>query len=282
MEQLIKNEIEKIRRKYSESAEEIVGGYNRERSLSQDYRGRQIYELLQNADDEMDEIDEGRVLISFKKNLLSVSNNGRKFTIEGVKSLLYPNASSKGIRANKIGCKGLGFRSILNWSDSIKVIIAENCCLHFSKENANKFLDDIYTNKTSIKEAVEKLTHDDHPIAVLTCPEILDNESLKSGYTTSIVMECHDDVIEAISSQLKSLELEELIFLPNLKEVEIICEDYHKSFYKVVENDKVMIEETINDKKTFAHGIYTRSQVLFRWTILKKNMILLLLMIHRD
>lgn len=260
MEQLIKNEIEKIRRKYSESAEEIVGGYNRERSLSQDYRGRQIYELLQNADDEMDEIDEGRVLISFKKNLLSVSNNGRKFTIEGVKSLLYPNASSKGIRANKIGCKGLGFRSILNWSDSIKVIIAENCCLHFSKENANKFLDDIYTNKTSIKEAVEKLTHDDHPIAVLTCPEILDNESLKSGYTTSIVMECHDDVIEAISSQLKSLELEELIFLPNLKEVEIICEDYHKSFYKVVENDKVMIEETINDKKNVrAWDLYKKS-----------------------
>lgn len=260
MEELIKKEIEKIRRKYSESAEEIIGGYNRERSLSQDYRGRQIYELLQNADDEMDEIDEGRVLISLKNNLLSVSNNGREFTFDGVKSLLYPNASSKGIRANKIGCKGLGFRSILNWSDSIKVVIAENCCLHFSKENANKFLDDIYANNPSIKELVENKTHDDHPIAVLTCPEILDNESPESGYTTSIVMKCHDDVIEAISSQLKSLELEELIFLPNLKEVEIICEDYHKSFYKVVENDKVMIEETFDDQKNVrAWDLYKKS-----------------------
>lgn len=47
MYELIKAEIEKIRKKYLESAEEIVSGYNRECSLSKDYEGRQMFELLQ-------------------------------------------------------------------------------------------------------------------------------------------------------------------------------------------------------------------------------------------
>ena len=40
MYDLIKGEIEKIKRKYIDSAEEIVSGYNREYSLSKDYEGR--------------------------------------------------------------------------------------------------------------------------------------------------------------------------------------------------------------------------------------------------
>ena len=45
----IQGELEKIRRKYLDSAEEIVSGYNRECTLSKDYEGRQMFELLQNA-----------------------------------------------------------------------------------------------------------------------------------------------------------------------------------------------------------------------------------------
>ena len=50
MYDLINGEIEKVRRKYMDSAEEIVSGYNRECSLSKDYERRQMSELLQNAD----------------------------------------------------------------------------------------------------------------------------------------------------------------------------------------------------------------------------------------
>ena len=128
----IKGEIEKIRRKYLDSAEEIVSGYNRECSLSKDYEGRQMFELLQNADDESAN-SSGKVLITFDGKKLSVSNTGEKFSFRGVKSLLYPNASPKKIHANKIGCKGLGFRSILTWSKSVTVA-SKDFTIEFSKE----------------------------------------------------------------------------------------------------------------------------------------------------
>ena len=114
MQGAIEIEKEKIRRKYLDSAEEIVGGYNRESELSKDYEGRQMFELLQNADDEAAG-SSGKVRVTFDGKTLSVSNTGTPFSFSGVKSLLYPNASPKRIHADKIGCKGLGFRSILTW-----------------------------------------------------------------------------------------------------------------------------------------------------------------------
>ena len=131
MKKKILEEIEKIRRKYSESAEEIVGGYNREQEISKDYDGRQIFELLQNADDEAE--DDGKVLIIFDGKTLSVSNTGRPFTFEGVKSLLYPNASPKKKNAEKIGCKGLGFRSILTWANKV-IVASKDFSIEFSQE----------------------------------------------------------------------------------------------------------------------------------------------------
>lgn len=90
----IENEIEKIHNKYLASAEEIVSGYERENTLSKDYEGRQMFELLQNADDEAFG-SEGKVLVSFDGTRLSISNTGTPFSFAGIKSLLYPNASPK-------------------------------------------------------------------------------------------------------------------------------------------------------------------------------------------
>ena len=128
----IQGELEKIRRKYLDSAEEIVSGYNRECTLSKDYAGRQMFELLQNADDESAG-STGKVLITFDGKTLSVSNTGEPFSFRGVKSLLYPNASPKKIHANKIGCKGLGFRSILTWANSVTVA-SKDFTIQFSKD----------------------------------------------------------------------------------------------------------------------------------------------------
>ena len=75
----IQGELEKIRRKYLDSAEEIVSGYNRECTLSKDYEGRQMFELLQNADDESAG-STGKVLITFDGKTLSVSNTGEPFS----------------------------------------------------------------------------------------------------------------------------------------------------------------------------------------------------------
>lgn len=236
----IQNEIEKIRAKYLQSAEEIVSGYNRECGLSRDYEGRQMFELLQNADDEA--VDScGKVQITLDEKTLSVSNSGNPFTFPGVKSLLYPNASPKRIHSNKIGCKGLGFRSILTWANSV-TIASSGFTIQFSREYAVDFLKSILNDCPSLSDEIAKLSPDPNPIATLTCPKILEQCDLPDGFATSIIIDCKDEALSQIEQQIKNLEFEELIFLPNLKEVEIICPNYHKSFFKVSEGNEVIIE----------------------------------------
>lgn len=246
MYDLIKGEIEKIRRKYIDSAHEIVGGYNRECSLSKDYEGRQMFELLQNADDEAAG-SSGKVLITFDGKKLAVSNTGETFSFEGVQSLLYPNASPKRVHANKIGCKGLGFRSILTWSNSVTVA-AKEFTIQFSKEYAIEFLKSILQEKPELKKEIKALSPEEWPIATLTCPHLLEKSSLVDGFSTSIIMECREDLADQIEEQIENLEFEELVFLPNLKEIEIICNGYHKVFYKVDDGEDVIIETV--DKNT--------------------------------
>lgn len=240
MQEAIEIEKEKIRRKYLDSAEEIVSGYNKECELSKDYEGRQMFELLQNADDEAAG-SSGKVLVTFDGNKLSVSNTGDPFRFSGVKSLLYPYASPKKIHANKIGCKGLGFRSILTWSKSVTVA-SKDFTIQFSREYAKEFFQSILEEKPSLREEIKTLTNETWPIATLTCPKIFPESALKEGYSTSIIMECREDLVSAIEEQIIGLQFEELVFLPNLKEIEIVCNDYHMIFYKVVEGNDVIIE----------------------------------------
>ena len=245
----IQGELEKIRRKYLDSAEEIVSGYNRECTLSKDYEGRQMFELLQNADDESAG-STGKVLITFDGKTLSVSNTGEPFSFRGVKSLLYPNASPKKIHANKIGCKGLGFRSILTWANSVTVA-SKDFTIQFSKDYAKEFLASILEEKPELKPEIQALSLDPWPIATLTCPHILEESALVDGYSTSIIMECREDLADTIVEQIEGLEFEELVFLPNLKQIEIQCMDYHRNFFKVSEGNEVIIEtKDVNSNET--------------------------------
>ena len=263
MYDLIKDEIAKIRRKYIDSAEEIVSGYNRECTLSKDYEGRQMFELLQNADDEAIG-SSGKVLVTFDGKQLSVSNTGEPFSFRGIKSLLYPNASPKKVHANKIGCKGLGFRSILTWSDSVTVA-AKDFTIQFSKKYAIDFLKSILEENPDLKTEIKALSHEEWPIATLTCPHLLEDSALVEGFSTSIIMECREDLAEEIESQIENLEFEELVFLPNLTEIEIICNNYHKVFYKVVEGDDVIIEtvdKTTNEKECASWKLYKKNGII--------------------
>ena len=241
MKAKIESEIRKIYNKYLDSAEEIVSGYERENTLSRDYEGRQMFELLQNADDEALG-SEGKVLVKFDGKTLSISNTGTPFSFAGIKSLLYPNASPKKIHANKIGCKGLGFRSILTWATQV-TIATEKFTIQFSQDYAKEFLEQIFTANPKLREDIKTLSKEDYPIATLTCPRIVDRMMLEEGFATTIIIDCRPQLASVIEKQIKSLEFEELVFLPNLKEIEIVCNnDYHKVFFKIVDGKDVSIE----------------------------------------
>ena len=124
-------------RAYREKPSNLIADYHRERAIARDYEGREILELLQNANDQASEIGQpGRVLIEISKEALIVANTGLAFSVGGVASLQTSHLSPKRHRRQHfIGNKGLGFRSVLNWSKT-PIIMSKALCLAYCTEHA--------------------------------------------------------------------------------------------------------------------------------------------------
>ena len=135
-----KNEIQKLigsnLKTYRDNSDRFIADYNRELELTKEYNGRQLLELLQNADDATSK----EVLIDWNKNSLklTISNKGEPFEAKGIKSLMLANLSTK-TKISYIGNKGLGFRSILNWAQQIN-ITSNGCTISFSEKISKHFI----------------------------------------------------------------------------------------------------------------------------------------------
>lgn len=103
---------------YRRQSRELVSHFYRERSVVEGYRGRQLLELLQNGDDAGSGGGDTRLLIDLVEDRLVVANTGTPFSKRGLESLVISDCSPKRLDRNRfIGCKGLGFRSVLTWTD---------------------------------------------------------------------------------------------------------------------------------------------------------------------
>lgn len=131
---------------YTADVNNILSNYGTERETVKEYNGRQLLELLQNADDARSQ----QVLIKLdtNQNTLVISNKGKEcnpFSVEGVESIMYANLSSKS-NGRYIGNKGLGFRSIINWADEIS-ILTNNIKLNFSQRSSENIYKDLVTKE---------------------------------------------------------------------------------------------------------------------------------------
>jgi hypothetical protein len=122
---------------YIRQPRELISHANREASALNGYRGRQVLELLQNADDAGAGLPEGcKVRFDLTRERLIVANSGVTFSYDGLMSLVISDCSPKQLDQNRfIGCKGLGFRAVLTWTSqpSISSGILE---VQFDKERA--------------------------------------------------------------------------------------------------------------------------------------------------
>ena len=104
---------------YQASPSRLREDVSQEAQVASDYRGRLVYELLQNADDAMESSNSGtdRVVFVITDDALWMANSGRPLTNEDVEGLCGLGASSKvdaaGTKRASIGHKGLGFKSVL-------------------------------------------------------------------------------------------------------------------------------------------------------------------------
>lgn len=198
----------------------------KEDSTSKDYKGREIYELLQNAEDEKST----HVLIKLnsENRLLSVANGGKDctpFTEKGFCSIMMAEMSPKfESRETFIGCKGLGFRSLLNWAEKIRIHSNGVCCT-FSRSIAKKYWEEIKQNLTdeNVKRhedfAKEKFGLD-CPVSMLSIPYVED-KPMSDDYTTKIEVVYKDECQKSILEQIRSLTGKVLLFLSNIQKIDI-------------------------------------------------------------
>ena len=214
--QSISKLIKKNEGKYIDSPEEMIAAFNRELETIGGYNGRQILELLQNCDDQ----ESTKVLIKLneEENFLSIYNFGKPFSYRGYRSLFISNLSPKKSKKRFIGNKGLGFRSIINWSNSIE-IISNDISISFSENiRAKKFdeLFDLEEKRNILNEFGDEINV--KPIPFLNCVEINKRPSPKP-YTTVIKINYKEEFTKNILEQIHSLQAESLFFLQHIQEI---------------------------------------------------------------
>lgn len=202
-----------------------------------EYQGRELFEMIQNADDEKSP----RIQLELRRNSLFIRNWGDcPFTEEGLISILRAYMSSKSADGHKkeyIGCKGLGFRSLLNWGDHI-VIRSNGVCCEFSKEIAKEKWEEL---KKNFKEENVKLfeRETDCPLPLLSVLKhsydggatkvINSDEDISDKCTTEIEVHIKTSMIsDDISNKLHELTGEILLFLKHTTQIDIIINDSYR------------------------------------------------------
>ncbi|MDN3691763.1 DUF3883 domain-containing protein [Chryseobacterium tructae] len=246
-----------------------------ESDTNKGYNGRQILEMFQNCEDEG--ATKVSIFLDTANCTLQISNDGEKaFSIEGYDSLLYPGLSSK-VSSGYIGNKGLGFRSIINWADEIK-IVSNDFIISFKEENKKDILLN-YLNYTEdqLGEIREKrrLKPNVYPIPLLNCGKILDLD-VPHLYTTSVIVRYKKEYENDIRTQLDNISAMTLLFLNNITEVEISVDGVVKNInvkreinasiskvthsgneYFVIEDDGLIDEDLLQENESIEAKRYS-------------------------
>ena len=250
MEILNKTGIEKLIKRYKETyignPSILLSGYSQENQTVADYEGRQLLELMQNADDAKSDVV--YIALDTQKQELTVSNNGEPFSLDGVESLMYTGLSTKN-KFEYIGNKGLGFRSILSWVNWVKVR-TRDVSFRFSKDFSVRFYEKHLQGSPLIQARIvkeiteQRLLKNEIPIATLAFPELLKDK--EAEYITSVILQFKEGQLVPILEQLEKISEETLLFLPNIKKIVVVKDgETVKELHKTVDTEQLI---TVNDK----------------------------------
>lgn len=233
IKQQIEKEINIQINTYKANQNRIVSDYRNEQKTFKEYNGRQVLELLQNADDE--ESSEVLIKLDTKKQVLEISNKGQNckaFSLGGIQSLMLSDYSPKKRDTNRktyIGNKGLGFRSIVNWSEQI-TILTNNLQVDFSY----KISQEVYK---------KYMNNDISKIAFLSLPKVEHKPS--SHWTTSIIIKYKDKFLNDIQKQLDDIKDEVLLFVNHLEKLTIEIDNNKKIIERIKENNQIYLNNTM-------------------------------------
>ncbi|MEG0181105.1 MAG: DUF3883 domain-containing protein [Peptostreptococcaceae bacterium] len=250
--------------------DELITENNIEKRDIKGYHGREILELLQNADDAYQKsIDIGEkpnceleVLIEFKDDVLTISNTGTFFDQEGIKAIVQGNNSPKS--GKYIGNKGTGFRSILNWADKVRVYSGD-FNVEFSKEIAYKKLQSIISEKQIQKQLLKQ---PDLYIPMLAVPKNIEanNKRDRTSIEITVNPDKTNDVF-GVSKQIENIDLRILLFLPNIAKIEIVTEDTHIIYKRAKHEDVfkcITLQKVVDNVTQMEEAFYLFEKIIKR------------------
>jgi len=256
---------ERRKQEYTSEPGRLISDYNREQSGTKGYFGRILLEMLQNADDAgLDQTEPVEILIRQAGDQLHIANTGAPFDESGIESLIISDNSPKQFRSDSIGYKGLGFRSVLNWTSSV-AILSGDLSIGFSDLFAKEFLANIRKESNKLDTKVTKLENNgiSNPIATLSVPKLIDSEAItdpnlkesykigkqlrKDGYDTVICIPLdNQEEEESIQKEIDKLYPEIILFLQNISEVRIDTPTYTDVWERTPNNNQETV--TVNSE----------------------------------
>lgn len=214
----------------------LISKFRAEQLTNKDYNDRQLLELLQNADDAGS--DYVKIILNSASRTLKVINSGTPFTLQGFRSLMIPNLSTK-TKKQYIGNKGLGFRSILNWSEEVTVFSA-GVKVNFSKLRVAAQFSELYTREEQLALLTEyEYREDAIPFPVFAVPEISSYGS--DNDCTTIEINYLPEKLGDIRTQLAGLLPEVLLFLNHIQRIEITDDSENTLYNAEKENNRIKI-----------------------------------------
>jgi hypothetical protein len=208
---------------YRSQSGRLDGDIGNESENQSNYHGRFIYELVQNADDVLDNRPDQRARFELHEDRLYMAHTGTPFTEEDVRALCILGLSSKSDEHATIGQKGRGFTSVLEITNS-PAAYSTTYDFQFDRQKA-------YETIRSELDLDRSLEPSDVP--VLTMPYVPDERPPRvkelladdSPFTTVFEFELRDDRYDTIEQRLSDIDPQIMLFLRCLEQLEIVIGD---------------------------------------------------------
>ena len=188
--------------------------YRREWATSHGaYKGRQLFELVQNGADAMIEAGiEGRIEIIVTPEALYCANEGAPIDVEGATALLHSHMSRK--RDDQIGHFGLGFKSVLAVTKEPK-FFSRSGCFEFDGIWAADQIRRVVRGADGTPTLRFARMLQPNPVAQA------DSElaQLMQWATTVVKLPCHGAAIDQLVEAALEFPVEFLLFTKNVREI---------------------------------------------------------------
>lgn len=217
-----------------------------------DTAGRPLIELIQNADDAINQTsdsDNNRIKIILQNDRLLVANYGTPFTPEGVEAICNLDRSPKKDRRITIGNKGIGFKSVLSWS--IKpTIYSTTFEFTFDREKSAKEItqvlkEDYQTEHVPLMRLPFQPSHRDDLI----------DQLYEDGFVTVIILPLKNEAVSmAILGELDNFDPLTLLFLNSVSHLLIITDNFERRYHIFREKSQTRIK--VDDGGTKCYKIF--------------------------